>query len=369
MTRLQRILVVVVAGELVVGAVLFARQRSRPAPPVADLSIVDPLAAAQIRDLAQEWRSPEAWARLGEAYLAYGYFREAEACYRVAVEREPARADFAYGWAFALERIGQIPEANREYERAIRLRHPRADDCWYFIGRNWLREEKADEAREAFQKAGRQPSARYEIARLLVHASKVSEAIPLLDQLSAEYPKAIQPYLLRHRIEVLRDSPTAAVYADLAGRAPDVLPNPWDREYTRLEAVHERMGVAGEWKACEKLLASRKLDEVEPRLREALRLQWDPLGVDLLAKVELRRGRPEEAVRLLQEVNDRMGPSIHFLTRLGDEWENAGQPNRAAQAWTRAVQLGRAPNAKHLRYQHSKLAEYYEKSGAPDAAR
>jgi tetratricopeptide (TPR) repeat protein len=136
MSRFQWVLVVVIAGELVVGAELFSRQRSCPTPPLGELSYVDPMAAEQIRELVQKCRSPDDWARLGEVYQAYGYFPESEACYRLAGEGAPARADLAYHWGFALERIGQLAEANREYERAIELGHPQPGDCWYYIGRN-----------------------------------------------------------------------------------------------------------------------------------------------------------------------------------------------------------------------------------------
>src|SRR5262249_35642463 len=151
MSRFQWALVAVIAGELVVGAVLFHRQRNLPTPPVGELSYLDPLAAEQVRDLIQNCRSPDDWARLGEAYLAFGYFPEAEACNRVAAEGGPgwhwqraaggARAEHAYDWAFALERLGRLEEANRGYELALRLGHSRPGDCWYFIGRNWLRQE------------------------------------------------------------------------------------------------------------------------------------------------------------------------------------------------------------------------------------
>lgn len=369
MSRIQGILIAVIAGELAVGAVLFARQRRCPVAPVAELSSTDPLAAAQIRALAQRCRTPDDWAHLGDAYLAYGLFSAGEACCRLAAEGAPTRADRAYEWAFALERLGRLTEASRQYERAIELGHPRPGDCWYYIGRNWLRQEKAEEAREAFQKAEDQPSARYELARLLVRSGRSQEALPLLERLSAEYPKAVQPYLLRYRIEVLRDSPLAAVYADRAALARDVLPTPWDLEKERLDRTYERLGVASEWRACTDLLAQGNLAETEPRLRSALRLEWDPAGVDLLAKVVARRGQLGESIYLLQEVLDRHGPSGHFLTRLGDMYEQSRQFDQAGRAWSRALDVGLPPGAKSRDYQCRKLAAYYGMKGDKDAAR
>jgi tetratricopeptide (TPR) repeat protein len=368
MNRNQRILSAILVVELAVGAVLCFRQGYRPTAPIAELSVIDPLAAGHIRALARQCRSPADWARLGDAYLAYGYFPEGEACYRQAVEDAPEPADLAYEWAFALERIGRNEAANREYERAIRQGHPRPGDCWYYIGRNWLRLEQAEQAREAFRKAGDHPLARYELARLLVRSGQPEEAISVLDRLTAEHPKAVQPYLLRYRIEALRDSPLAAVYADRAWLAPDVLPSPWEGEKVRLDETHERLGVAGVWSVCQGLLAQGQLAEAEPRLRHALQLHWDPAGVDLLAKVVARRGQLGESIYLLQQVLDREGPSGHFLIRLGDMYEQSRRFDLAGRAWSRAVQLGLPPGAKYRDYPYQKLAAYSRQQGDKDAS-
>jgi tetratricopeptide (TPR) repeat protein len=204
--RWHWILVAVLAGEVVIGAVLVYREWSRPAAPIGEPSYVDPLTARQLRQLARKCRTPDDWRGLGLAYMAYGYFSEAEASCRQAAALAPTRPDLIYDWAFALERLGRHTEAIAEYQRAIELAHAKPDDCWYYVGRNWLRLEKADEAREAFAKAAKQPSARYEIARLLVRTGQWQDAVQLLDELSAAHPKAVQPYLLRYRIETFRDS-------------------------------------------------------------------------------------------------------------------------------------------------------------------
>lgn len=366
MTRAQQCMVAVVALELAAGAWLFAMRWTEPAAPLPELSYVDPLVAEQVRTLAAQCRSPDDWARLGSAYLAYGYFNEGEACYRQAAALEPAVADRAYEWAFALERIGKTAEANEQYERAIKLGHLHADECWYYMGRNWLRAEKADEARAAFQEAGRQPAARYELARLLNREGKPAEAVAILTRLSAEFPRALQPYLLRHRIELLKDSPAAAVYADLALRAQGHLPTPFDRDWDRLENVHDTLGLAGEWRACKALLSAGMHVEAEPRLKAALGHEWDPVGADLLAEVELLRGRHEEAIRILQLVLDRAGPSVHTLTRLGDAYEEAKKADQAVRLWSRAVQMGHGADVKN---QYFKMAMQARNAGDKKTSR
>jgi tetratricopeptide (TPR) repeat protein len=369
MTRRDWVLVALIVCELAAGSVFYALRRARPVPPAADLSGIDPLGAAEVRDLVENCRAAEDWARLGEAYTVYGFFPEAEACYRQAAEIEPT-APRAFAAAFALERLGRTGEANTEYERAIERGHPRPADCRYFIGRNLLRDQKPDEAHAAFEEAGNHASSRYERARLLVRAGKFREAAALLDALAAKYPRAIQPHLLRYRIEVLQgnEEAAAAVHADRAERAGerDRLPTPFDQEWNRIEQAYRDRGQLREWHACDELINAGKLAEAEPRLRQALAARWEPAGFELLADIETQRGRPSEAVRLLQGVLERDGPSFHFLSLLGHALDDAGRANEALEAWARALHLRSGRETKDLQYQ---VATKYEKRGDRTAAR
>lgn len=358
------ILAVVIAIELAVGGVLVVR-REPLLPPVPNLDDTDPAVAAHIRERAENCRSPADWAALGEVYLAYGYFPEGEACYRVAAEREPENATRQYEWGFALERIGRLEEANAAYQLAAKLGHPDPGGCWYSVGRNHLRREDVNAARTAFGQADGHPSARYELARLLVRDGQHAEAIPILDQLTAEYPTALQPLLLRHKIESLTDGPATTAFADRALRATGRLPTPFDRDWKRLEAAHDRLGRAAELIECDQLLAAGQGTAAGPRLQSLLNTDWDPKTADRLAEVEFLRGRPADAARLLQEAIDRAGPSAHLLERLGDAHAEVGQKQLAVAAWLRATHLGTIADVKHA---HHKLATHHEKAGDKDAA-
>jgi tetratricopeptide (TPR) repeat protein len=332
---------------------------------VPDLVAVDEQVAAHVRESAAKCRTAADWAALGEVYVAYGYFPEGEACYRVAAEREPGRADRAYEWAFALERIGRLEEANAAYERAVSLGHSDPGGCWYYVGRNRLRVEKPAEARAAFDRAGDQPSARYEVARLLAKGGDDAAALAVLDRLAAGHPAAVQPHLLRHRIEVLRGGP-AAVHADRANRFLTRLPTPFDRDYRRLEDAHDRLGFGGDLKAAETLIAAGRTAEAEPRVRAAFAGDWSPSAADLLAEIEFVGRRPDEAARVLREAVERAGPTPHLLIRLGDAYADAGRLDLAVPAWTRATGLGTGAEVKNA---YHRLATYHERAGRAEAAR
>jgi tetratricopeptide (TPR) repeat protein len=366
MRRPDWVLVVVIAAELAVGGFLFVRNRLVPTPPVPDLSIVDARVASHVRESAASCRTPDDWAGLGTTYIAYGYFPEAEACARHAAGHQPADAVRAYEWAFALERIGRLEDANVQYERAVGLGHPQAKECWYHIGRNWLRLERADEARSAFERAGALAGARYELARLSFHLGDEAGAATLADQLATDFPTAVQPHLLRHKIDVLRDRPTAAVAGDRAYRFQTNLWTPFIRDVQRLEDAHLAVGLAHEKKEAERLLASGRWATAEPRLRAAFAERWDPEMADLVAEVEFSRGDPAAAERVLREAIDRAGATPHLLYRLADALERSGQPDQAEAAWLRATALGTGAAVKNS---YHRLALLYQKARKADAAR
>jgi tetratricopeptide (TPR) repeat protein len=360
-------LLALIAIELAVGAMLAYRQRGRPTPPIPDLAGADPAFAAHIRERAASCRTPDDWAALGLDYLAFGYFPEGEACYRRAAELEPERTERQFEWAFALERIGRLSEANSAYEGAAVLGHAVPNDCRYFIGRNHLRLEDVPAARAAFEKAGNHPSARYELARLLVRDGKLGEGIPILDQLAAEHRDAVQPPLLRHRIEVeVLAGGGPNLVADRAQRATGRLPTPFDREFHRLEAARDRIGRDRELKDLRKLLEGGNTASAEPRLRQIAAADWGPDVADLLAEVEFMRGRPAEAARILQETIDRAGPAGPLLERLGDAHAEAGRGAEAAAAWERATRLATAAEMRNAWF---KLATHHDAAGKKDEAR
>jgi tetratricopeptide (TPR) repeat protein len=365
-TRVQLALCALIATELAGGTFILLRPRIRPVPPVPEFAYLDPLVAEQIRDRVAKCNTPDDWAALGELYLAVGCFPEAEACYRYAAEQEPERGDRAYQWGFALERIGKLEEANAAYARAIGKGTPPDEHCHYFIARNHLRMENAAEAQTAFAKAGKYPAARYELARIAARSGNTTEAITILDSLIAEQPQMRQPYLLRHRIEVLRDSPTAASYGDRANRARAKLATPFDNEWARLEDVYFRFGTTAELKAAEQLVGTRRFPEAETKLRAILAKEWNASALDLLAEIELQKQRPAEAVRLLREAIDRDGPSVHLLTRLGDAHEANRDMKLAVQAWTQATELGIGASVKNLHY---RLGEHYQQAGHANLAK
>jgi tetratricopeptide (TPR) repeat protein len=366
MTRASRILLGLIACELVVGGIALGLKLSAPRPPLADLSYLDAITAGELRSLVANDRTPEDWRKLGETYMATGYFRESEACHRMAVERDPANAEAVQQWALSLERLGDLDAANAAYLRAARLDPARSANCAYFIARNKLRQEDLVGAREALLDAGDVPAARYALARLLVGEGRRDEAAAILEKLAREFPSAQQPWLMLHRLELAEQRPReAADAADRQDAASVQLPSPFDADFERLRKVREQFGLQGRWGEGRRMVEEANAAAAEPMLRDALDARFDAFPADWLAEAWFQQGRAEAAAGLQQEIIERHGPNVEYLERLGDTLDALHRKEEARAAWLRAAQLSFGPP---LRDVHGKLAASLAAAGQEQLA-
>ena len=128
--------------------------------------------------------------------------------------------------AFCLERLGRTEKARAQYKRATQLDGADAESCWYFIGRNYLREEKPRKAEAAFLRANRLPIAKCQLARLLMRAGDYDKSEQILADLRVRYPDAIAPYLASYPHALLDGEVGVVETPDLARHAQQRLPTP-----------------------------------------------------------------------------------------------------------------------------------------------
>ena len=369
MTRARAftLLVAVLVIELGIGGVLAARRMNQTEPLVPDLSSVDPVSAAEFRTLAANCKTANDWVKLGEAYLATGFFTEAEACFRQAMILQPNTPEFAFKHGFALERIGRIEEANAAYDTAIQGRHTRLADIWYYVGRNHLRLEQAEPAADAFKRAGNLPGARFELALLYARAGRTEEADAEAAQLATEFSDAYPPVSLRYRLALARhDRQAANAFADQFTRRPLPLPTPFATETQWVFGLADGFGRDRLFRDAGREVQGGRFDVAEANLRQALDARWDPAIADRLAEVVFTQGRQEEAVRILTEAVDRGGPSFELLWRLGQAHDALGRHDQALALWERAARIATGPRARDLWHD---LATWYDKAKQPEKAK
>ena len=367
MTRLQRWLVLLLLVELLGGGLLIARRLSRAAPPVADWSLMDPATTEEIRTAITTCMTATDWRNLGELYMAAGFFTEAEMCHRVACELAPRNALLRRQWAFALERLGLLEEANTQYQQTLELSRFETDDCRYFMGRNLLRLEKPDEARKYFEDGKALSANLYELARLQYQSGKTAEASASLAKLIATGPELLQVNLLGYRLALERgDTRKAFDFADRVRYAPRKLQNPFDAEAERLVTRTQQLGPGRLWTRGRELIENNQLVEAQALLESLPPLARSSSALELLAEIALQQGRFAEANQLFEELQKQHGPFARISARMGDVWAAAGQWPQAREAWRKAAQL---QTQVDLKATHHKLADSFQAAGEEAVAK
>ena len=368
MTRLQAGLVGLLVVELAIGGYLAVQWSGQPSPPMADYSAIDIVATEQLRTASAGCRTAKDWSRLADLNLAAGFFPQAEACYRQALEVDPTNPDRLFQHGFALERLGLLDEANQRYLAAIERGHSRANDLRYYVGRNQLRQGAEDPATETFTRAIDLPAARLELAKLHARNRRIAEAQSLTDALAKEFPKSFAVTSLQYRLALTDDSLEAREkLADQFARQPGQLPNPFDNEVNYFLGVENKLGRRGLLQDAVAALQSGQFEKAAESAQAALDAGWTPEVADCLAEAEFANDRKSRAVSLLAEAVEQAGPSYTLLWRLGQGYDAIGDRERALAAWERAIRVTTGPAAQQDL--QTDLASRYKQLGRHDRAR
>lgn len=362
-TKRSRLIVLVVLGEIIVGLGAIVWRISGTAAPEANLKRLSASTAADIQRLQLQVRSNSlaAWLELGEAYLAYGYFPQAEACLRRAVLLAPENFPAVYAHAYALERLCQLPQAIAEFQLAASLsRGESFSNCWYHIGLCYLKQEKVDAAETAFLQAGEKYApALHARARILIRNGRTHDALELIETLRRKLALDIQTEMLAHQAyRQLQDAFRMAQSAERAERSfPKLrLADHW--EY--LHPIRTRYGLMAKHRVSQDLMEQGKshhaaadfqkmLDEEPPDFTDGMFEQ----GV----RLSLVTGRVDIAEQILRRFQKRMALSPPALHLWGDVMATVGNLEEATQVWEKANQL--LPDEESFR----SLAAVYSEAG------
>lgn len=363
-------LILLLVVEIAVIGWLFADRLRRPEPPVIDVTRLDSSTATDLQNLRRrviEESTPDTWQELAEAYMAYGYFPQAEVCYEYRDRIEPQSVYATFGWAYCLERLGRMREAIVQFRRAAE----RADDqlvqaCWYHVGRNALCLEDAAQAESAFRKVKQFPPAKYQLAKLLVRSGRVNEAMPLLDEMDEQSPRELVVLQLRARAEDrLGNRAAAATFRDRAERADHELVLNEGPEL--LNPMMVRYGLGKDLYRCGSFRESGFLAAESQCIYDVFREhpdQWWYLrrAVMQCAKTEIQLGNSGRALDLLDWIFEHTNVTAEALELLGDAWHLKGSPERARDAWDRSWRMRPSETV------HRKLAAYFRQNENPEAA-
>lgn len=356
--------------ELVVCAIVVARHLNSPVPLLPEVNYHDPLLQAELGQLAKnaEQGTSRDWHQLAEALLGHGYYAHAEQNFRTSLELDPDSYQSRFLLAFCLERTGRTAESTLEYRHALELAPRQVPEfmspqhALYAIGKNYLREENIAAAENVFREAGEFPPAEYQLAKLMVRAGRVEEALPVIDRNLALIPDSLKYLDLRYRAMIALDRPLDALKSseELEHSLYQVQLN---FDGLLVMPMNQRHGFNRQAEKFQQALGTGDPDYILAQLKEILALIDDsriPGYVTLvtrMAEIELQRDKPEAVLELVERLKRFGEANADMLQLEGAALERQGESERAVELWSRANLI--SPNGLI----HQRQAEYYDRNG------
>jgi tetratricopeptide (TPR) repeat protein len=233
-------------------------------------------------------------------------------------------------FAFAQDAADKITAALRahEYENALRLAHaalersPADPQLWMFQGVAYAGEGKKSEALISFRTAMKLvpdylPALQQE-AQLYYEAGDLT-AVPVLQHILRLQPGDPMSHAMIAVVEYKHGNCVAAV--PHFAKSGDLLDS-------QLDGLHA-------YATC--LVRLKKLDEAEPVLKRAVRLQDDPREREVLASIQLMTHKPQSAIVTLEPLIASFNADAETLELAANAYEDAGDTGRAVNALREAI--------------------------------
>lgn len=367
MSFVVRLLKAVVYVELVCAAMFLGARAWRVAPLLPNEQLTDPLIMPDLQRFADDADRGihGAWTNLGNGLLGKGFYAHAELAFREALRHDQPAFPAQFGLAFSLDRMGRLAESSKEYEKVLDMP---ADSmtrsiALYALGRNALRGEHQEEAISWFRNNPRFTAAAYQLAKMLVRSGRPDEALPIVDGVLKVSPYALEFQFLRFRALAAmgreRDAFTAASMVERSADRVSVNFNvdflaPLDQlaGISRLSGQHTKLAEDGDWVPFKQQLRAVKDEIGDQPLFATARIDEQLLRS---AVINHDWSVAEELIKSLRQQGFENG---WIIEAEGDLWQHQGDPQRAAEAWRRALLL--APKQSL----HRKLAEHYRDAQA-----
>ncbi|SFI23723.1 tetratricopeptide repeat protein [Planctomicrobium piriforme] len=371
MRKVTVILIVFVGVELLIAGALLVRKSFQRTPLLPQTLSDDPLFASQLQilaDEAQQKGNADQWLELGQALLSHGYYDHAELAFRHAAAVAPGSQEAHFGLAFCLDRTGRMAESEPEYRRAIELNdRPNAPNkltqyAWSAIGRNLLREEKADEAEAVFRKTARIQAHSLQLAKLMIRSGRAAEALPVIEEGLKQYPQSLEFRVLKYEaFKALNRPEDAEKVADQLERVKSSVTLNFNTDF--VSAYRKRAGFDKAIEDYNRLVPTNDFDRIAAQLQKLI----DEIG-DLqvpvyriarvrMSEVEMQRHKPEKIHQMVDELHAKGIADPDLLQFEGAALSMENQPGQAAELWLRAAKM--APNAGLDR----ELVKYFTQKG------
>ncbi|MCA9128515.1 MAG: tetratricopeptide repeat protein [Planctomycetales bacterium] len=368
--KLLRILLTgVLLAELLAIGVLVLYPSKPIVPPLPSMDGYNTYTVSKLRALRSncDLLSQEDWMDLSDAYIAHGFYPEAEAAARVACELAPEDSQLCFRWAFCLSAMGLMEEAISRYQQAIELGHTSPQDVWYLMGRDYLRLEQVEHGRRALEKAEPLVAASFELAKLDVRSGHAATSIKRLERIQADYANASTPFWLRADAESqLGDKAAARDYRLISQLNRGKFPTPLDAFRDRYLAKLNKFALAKFVEEQRPKVEHGQARNVKQAI-EGLGLEgFEPQLADLLANVEFAMGNSRLQQQQLERIIALDGASTYRCLRLARAYAVDGKAEEAIELLKTGLRLDGRDSVQESR---ELLIELYEQLGDLPRAR
>lgn len=361
MTRLSRVLGVVLVAEVLLGVVAVQNRDVTFGPPELDLDGYSNVTTSSIQRSLAELRPKVAldWHDLADKLFVTGFYKQSEACYHTAVQLQPDHPQFIYDWAFCLSSLGNLQLATKTFQRAIDAGHSHPEACHYFMGLHLLRQGQLNEARLYFEQSSSIAASRLQLADLAMRQGNLTAARKLLADLIEEHPNAWRiHHLLAEVATAENDSITARQHSELADVLSAAVPGPWKARAGKLQQIFQEMQTLEYVNSTLSSLSNTSdLQRVATQVKDRADTQWDPLLEDLMARLAYLQGDVSSQLKHLRHVVELDGMDAYRAARLGAALKESGQIAEAESVFAAGVHLKTGERASEVAEMATFLAD------------
>ena len=365
----QKLWLSILALEVVGAALYFGffweRETTPSALPYPDTQFLDPIATEEIKTQHQQTLTnlnADTLHELGRMYAVFGFFPEADTCYKRAAAMKPRDFEIAFWWGIVADRLGKVDQAIKQFTIARGLAPTNEKgQCSYHLGRNYLRNENIEKAENAFRLGAESyEHARYALAKLLVELGRHEEAKPMTNLLLVEYPDGIRILQLAAKIAIAEgDLVTAEDFVDRSERGTE--------RFHSDELAYQLIGLAEQY-GRQRLVHAALNQQNQGNYQKALegykrvnKSQWTRNTTWNIALMEINLNNYASAIAVIEDLIQRDGATAQRLDILGEAYKLSSSQNNDPTLLDKAVDLWlEATNFPNKRNIHLKLANYYQ---------
>ena len=367
MNQINKLLLVIVAAEVLLGVTYLSLKPGRqllPMPPLPRMVGYNAHTVDMIKDTYDQNRFAfaEDWAKQADVYATHGFYPEALACFQQARRMAPSDGEMAFRHGFVMTTMGMLDEARESFNAAIELKIEDVEKCWYFIGRDYLRQENVAEALEAFKRIPDVDAAQLYVAKLELRMGEIKSARERAAKIARKNPNVFPVNLIRAHIERDDGAEQAAdAFRDLAELSTEVLDSPFFRigqKYIRLLEEYS-LGSYLESESNE-LRRGNDIDQIKARLDTLQGSLWDPQIQDVLATLDYAKGSPERQQARLERIIQVDGGTTYRYWRSGVALSADGKFEKAVESFKNALRMDLRERARDSR---DGLIKCYESLG------